>query len=145
MTDHPAGLDLAAIEGRLEKVSEWALRATPLTDDTFDLHWGWEAEIWTDSKGCGESGHDDDCHWNDRVAAVHDPDMADFFAHAPTDVRDLLTEVRALRAVAAAARELTPQWSQFEADNEHADMAFMRLIDAVRALDADAPHGDGGE
>lgn len=47
--------------------------------------------------------------------------------------------------VISAARALAPIWGQFEADNEHADLAFMDLIEAVNALDGDADARERGE
>lgn len=111
-------LDLDAIESRARNASEWPLRATPITDDAFDLNWGWEAEIWTDGKPCTEDCGAEGCQQNDRVAAAQNEDLAEFFALAYRDVPVLVGQVRQLADACQAALDWINRFG------EHAPIVF---------------------
>lgn len=103
-------VDLDAIEQRLD-------RATPGP---------WEA---------GETHHYHEGTYHERytevepnIAAGLTPADADLIAHAPTDLAALVAEVRALRAVADAARDL------IDCDPDTAKLDYLiELEDAVNA------------
>lgn len=138
--------DLAAIEARLNAA----------TGDR------WEWDSYSQILAVVEPGHalafqDDDCEppvavvaivcggeaqigHGDELGARAARDNAEFIAHAPTDVRDLLTEVRRLEAVVAAAREAVTAYTTATSEGTVV-LAIQRL---VVALDGDARPGRGG-
>jgi hypothetical protein len=76
--------------------------------------------------------HIDGTHVTKREAITREAD-ADFIAHAPQDIADLLAENAKLRRVVEAVKELETEWRSY------ADLMCDKTIGAIqRRADADA-------
>lgn len=141
MTDTtPAGLDLDAIEGRLNKAAKGPWEQSSVYKSCVLFNETQESEWPEDRIRCGVSTGAEIIPRAHLWGDVRD-DTAAFIAHARQDVEDLLTEVRRLRAAATgipAIREAARRVKVARTAPEQLEAA-QDLARLVNALDAPAP------